>query len=82
MDEINSNYSVVLENLDIKSKLIFYSNHSNVTTSFGEECEGKLQNLTTNKDDTLLEWERIDKIIQERNQSFLYCQEENEAEVW
>ena len=82
MDRKNSNYSVVVENLDIKSKLKFYSNHSNVTTSFGEECEGKLENLTANKDDTLLEWERIDRIIQDRNQSFLNCQEENEAEVW
>ena len=37
--------------------------------------------FTTRKDDTISEWDKIAKIIQERNQSLLNCQEENENTV-
>ena len=33
--------------------------------------------FTTRKDDTVLEWDRIVKIINEKNQSLLKCQEQN-----
>ena len=58
--------------------MVYYINHLNVTSSLSE---GMFKIFTTRKDDTISEWDKIAKMIQERNQSLLNCQEENENTV-